>query len=82
MFSDPDFIVREYYQDDSFELALISSYMKHDELYFINMSLGSRVGRAPNLRRNFQAALIFFLMSDYFGENPCYGPDTSSVTLE
>jgi hypothetical protein len=62
--------IREVYEDDTFELAAILATQEEEKSMF---GRGSRVGRSPNLRRDFASAHQQ-LMDDYFAENPVY-PD-------
>ena len=50
---DLPFIINEIYQDDSFELASIIAMSKEGTR---KHGSGSRKGRAPNLRRDFESA--------------------------
>ena len=67
----PHSLYSELFQDDTFELGAILALKKPKASKF---ALGSRIGRAPNLRRDFSLAHNQ-IMADYFDGQPVYGAD-------
>ena len=61
----------ELYEDYTFELGAILAAGDIPESKF---GYGSRIGRSPNLKRDFESAHKQ-IMADYFDESPVYGKE-------